>query len=160
MCKKEPNTFNVIPSWESIFPVLIEIAASTRSGKKDAMDSLLGVARCIDQIKAGEHPQVVFNCFPCSEESYKKGLYHSNQSVSSLVSAAMHKADISNLRTLVTAFPIIWLQTWIAFNKGWSDTMMTEENVLEAIEFLAGMQIVFPLDHLLQTGQLSYNTPE
>ncbi len=98
-----------------------------------------------------------FNCFQCDEITFDAGLKLKHNSVSALVSAAMHKADISNLRTLVTAFPIIWLQTYIAFNKGWSREMFTEENVLEAADFLTGMEIGFPLEHLLETGQLSYN---
>ncbi len=103
------------------------------------------------------HAKPHFNCFQCDEITFDAGLKLKSNSVSALVSAAMHKADISNLRTLATAFPIIWLQTYIAFNKGWSREMFTEENVLEAVDELTRMEIGFPLEHLLKTGQLSYN---
>lgn len=49
---KKPETINIIPSWESILPLLVEAAANgtTSEGRKAAMSELLRLARTVDQM--------------------------------------------------------------------------------------------------------------
>ena len=48
---EEPKTVPIVPSWEGIVPLLVEVAANgqTAKGRKEAMDELLRLARIVDQ---------------------------------------------------------------------------------------------------------------
>lgn len=50
----KPKAVSIVPTWESVIPVLVEAAANgtTAAGRKAAMDELRRLARIVDQMNA------------------------------------------------------------------------------------------------------------